>query len=129
MGTYFVGYAEKKAYHQVSTISLVTDPDNFFGYTDGIYITGKVFDMCQERVSMGEYDILSLIPANYNREGKNWKREAYIEYFDCDGNRLYGQNIRVGIHGSYSTLKNQKGLNLFAENGDGYCWTLMSHQE
>lgn len=119
VGTYFVGLPRDVAgYNQMSTISVVTDPDNLFGYNRGIYVKGRVYDMCSNLIDILQPST-ALIPAGYNRTGKNWKRPAVIQYFDNNGELKYAQNVMIGIHGNWTTLENQKGFNIFALEEEG----------
>lgn len=115
--TYFIDYGTKKGYGTVSTISLTTNPDNLFGYEHDIYVLGLVNDLVKDRIGQVEYEY-ARTPANYNRTGKNWKRPAYIEYYDKNGLLVYAQNVNIGIHGAYTRFNSQKGLNIFALDGE-----------
>ncbi len=42
--TYFVGKTASGYYKNMKVVSLVTDPDNLFGYEQGIYVRGKTYD-------------------------------------------------------------------------------------
>lgn len=40
-GVYFIGFQDKSGYDGIYTACIVTDPDNLFGYENGIYVTGS----------------------------------------------------------------------------------------
>ncbi len=46
--TYFVGKTASGYYKDMKVVSLVTDPDNLFGYEQGIYVRGKTYDDYQQ---------------------------------------------------------------------------------
>ena len=112
IATYFVNFEEKYGFDNISVLSIITDPDNLFGYEHGIYVTGKVYDSISDMVD--ESTNLFLTPTNYNREGKGWERAAHVEMFDQKGNIQYSQAIGIRIHGGWSTGHNQKSFNLYA---------------
>ncbi|MDO4864509.1 MAG: CotH kinase family protein, partial [Ruminococcus sp.] len=47
--TYFVGTTASGYYKDMKVVSLVTDPDNLFGYENGIYVRGKTYDDYQNQ--------------------------------------------------------------------------------
>lgn len=47
--TYFVGKTASGYYKDMKVVSLVTDPDNLFGYEEGIYVRGKTYDDYQNQ--------------------------------------------------------------------------------
>lgn len=109
--SYFV---DKNIYDAYNTpvISLVTDPKNLFDYEKGIYIAGKVFD--DWKMDNPNLKTNQITPANYNRRGKRWEREASIEFFEPEGKRGFVQNIGVRTYGGYSRASNIKPLALFS---------------
>lgn len=116
-GTYFVNYGDKRGYNNLLTVSLVTDPTNLFSKEKGIYVNGILADTNwyaleeQKREELNVYNV----PTNYNSEGKGWQRPATVELFDINGERLYQQDVKIGIHGGWSTAFPQKGFNLLLD--------------
>jgi len=93
-------------------VSLVTDEDNLFGYEEGIYVPGQIYDIWKsnnKEVAQNEP-----VPTNYNQRGKEWEREAHIEVFETNGKRVVAQNIGVRISGAYSRRNNCKSLKIYA---------------
>lgn len=115
-GTYFVGFQDKYGYGDTHVISIITDPDNLFSKDKGIYVTGNLADKHWYGGEQLEekHDAIT----NYTREGKGWKKAAYVQLFDEKGEALYNQQIKIGIHGNYCTLLAQKGFNIFPENAE-----------
>jgi hypothetical protein len=113
--TYFVGSNIKNRFN-MPVISLSTDASNFFDYTKGIYITGKVFaDSLAANPSM---PIGETTPANFTQLGDDWERESNVEFFEHGGALGFSQAMAVNIHGAYSRLHRQHALNL--KGGKGF---------
>jgi len=123
--TFFVGYSEKDGYNYLPTISIITEPDNLFSYEKGIYVTGKVFDNALQ--NGGEAQILT--PANYNRKGYGWQREAFLAYFDMNGNLVSNDNIRIAIHGGYSRIDNQKSFKIIKQNNSSFLFDVIGEND
>ena len=111
--TYFVNPGIMSRY-SLPVISIVTDEDNFFGYTNGIYVAGKVGD--QWRVSNPGTGYNPSMPTNFTQRGIEWERPAHFEMFDRDGSLLLAQNIGVRIHGGWSRAWFPKSLRLYARS-------------
>ena len=93
---------------------------------EGIYVKGEVFDRALERhLASGEKltDHTSReLEANYNQRGRQWERNAHIDYFESDGittSFLLQQDCGIRIQGNYSRSDLQKGFRLFARGDYG----------
>ncbi len=87
--------------------SLVTDAENFFDATLGIYVPGKIHeDDPSWPWAWGT--------GNYMQNGKDWERPVHVEWFEPMGQRVLAQNAGVRIHGSGSAALAQKSLRLYA---------------
>lgn len=134
---YFVGYEGKDGFEDMAVISLITDPDNLFGFENGIYVTGAVWEMNRERtkeLQQENEDWMFRVPANYSRSGKGWQRENALQYFDKERNLVYKQQIGLRIRGGpWSNICNQKSFNLIAlpeKDGNPYvCEGLFGRKE
>lgn len=111
--SYYVGYEGRYGYEKGYTISIITDPDNLFSDEKGIYVTGAVGKMNQDKLGLGYKAIV-----NYNQDGEGWRRPAVVHVFNEDKECIYQQEIMIGIHGGNSTLSAQKGFNLIANEGE-----------
>ncbi len=88
-------------------ISLVTDPDNLFDDSTGIYVIG----------TNGISGYCSGSPMNVNQD---WERPVNIEYYDVNGNAGINQRAGVKIFGGCSrTRYPQKSLALYARSEYG----------
>lgn len=114
VGSYFVGFQNKKGYDKTYILSLITNPDNLFSHEKGIFVGGKMLeDNPIENKSRPDRAL-----GNYAGQGKGWHRVAYVELFDSMHTRLHSQTIEIGVHGNYTKAYPQKALNLFAETPD-----------
>lgn len=114
-GEYFVGLNGKSGLQDVMVASIITEPQNLFGFEKGIYVKGKVWaaNWDEERAKT-DAGYLQSAKANYNREGKGWRREANLRIYSDDRKLQYEHQIEMGIHGGWSVVHNQKGFNLYA---------------
>ena len=95
--SFFVGFDQKDGYENLSVISLVSDPDNLFDSTTGIFVNG-----------------------NWNNRGDLWERPATLSFFDEAGNYVFSQDCGIRIHGSSTRAFQQKSLSVYArEKYDG----------
>lgn len=118
-GAYFVGYKGRQGYGGIRTVSIVTDPASLFDYEKGIYVTGKTFDDFTAADSFHNSSIWYRHvwwwwDANYRNKGRDWEREADIQFFDSDGSLLLQQEGGIRIQGGGSRGFLPKSLNLYA---------------
>ncbi len=114
--TYWIG-DRLSAYHGTEVISLVSDPENFFGYETGIYVTGKTLDdfiKSGERDAMREPDNWRRWHGNYTNEGREWERPVHFDYVDSDGILISSDDAGIRIKGSSSRGLSKKSFRLFA---------------
>lgn len=94
-------------------LSIVTDEDNFFGYENGIYVPGLVYGRWKSQ-NIDYNDKVGPVPTNYNKKGKEWEREAHIEFFETNGSKEIDQNVGIRISGGWSTKNICKSLVIYA---------------
>ncbi len=115
--TYFVGSAIADKYKNVAVISVVTDPSGLYNYKNGIFVRGETFDKWRKENPTATLDGGS--QANYNQRGREWEREAHVDFFE--GNKL-GFSTECGIRtqGGWSRSNQQKSLKFYmrSEYGD-----------
>jgi hypothetical protein len=113
-----VGYGEVRTYllgasaPTLPVVSLVSDADNFFEATRGIYVPGRVHEADPSWDSYWG-------TGNYMQEGKEWERPVHVEWFEPEGPRRLAQFAGVRIHGSGSAALPQKSLRLYAKDDYG----------
>lgn len=94
--SYFVDPGIKSRY-TLPIVSVVTDYDNLFDPSTGIYTS-----------------------TNCEKSGEEWEKPAHIEFFENDGEIGFSQNIGLRLHGGYTRKYPQKSFRVYAdgENGD-----------
>lgn len=113
----------------LSVMSITINPEDFFDAEKGIYVRGNVFERAwQEQLKKGELDghnvsdVIRKLPANYNQRGRDWERQAHIDYFESNGEKttcLLQQDCGVRMQGNYSRSDLQKGMRLIARQDYG----------
>jgi len=88
-------------------LSIVSDPDNFFDDTIGIYVTGANYD--------GE----SSQSMNNAQHGREWERPMHIDYLNEEGELEYSADGGIRIHGGGSRRDAQKAFRLYARSDYG----------
>lgn len=91
--SYFVDPNMKDRYN-LPVISLVTDKNNLFDDTIGIYVND-----------------------NYLKKGDDWERPVHIEFFEKDGTLAFSHNSGIRINGGLTRRFPQKSLRLYADHG------------
>lgn len=88
--TYFVGLNIYNKYKNASVISIVTDPDNLLNANTGIYHRN-----------------------NYQKKGKEWERDAFVEYFEENKSIPFATTMGIRVRGGWSRHYGQKSFNLY----------------
>lgn len=109
--TYVVGKDAKERFSTLM-VSISTDPDNLYGYENGIFVEGKVRD---DYVKENPHEaITEMTPANYTLRGLASERKVYVEMFREDGTRIIAQDCGIRTGGDYSRASEQKPFRLYA---------------
>ena len=87
--TYFIGRDNKNLFKNTTVVSIVTDPDNLLG-KEGIFTK-----------------------ENYDKKGKEWEREAHIDFFDGDLTPAWSKEVGIRVKGNISRKESQKSLNVY----------------
>ncbi len=95
--TFFIGNNLEK-YGDTPVISMVTDPKNLLDDEIGILVTGR-------GMRWADY--------NYNQSGREWEREANIEYFDENKKFAFSTGAGIRVQGGYNRRQGQKSLNVY----------------
>ena len=117
--TFFVGFDQKADYYKdTKIVSLMTDEDNLFDYEKGIYVTGKVYDSWKKSKDYDPETPDWFLPGNYTQKGREWEREATIQFFE-NGQLAVSQNVGIRIHGGATRSYSQKSMNVYARKDYG----------
>ena len=106
-GTWFIN-SGIIASGDLDVVSLIVDPDDFFGREGGIYVPGKIYEELGFPGGWGR-------PAgNYWQRGAEWERPIHFEiHFSGDGQPSAASNLAVRIHGGASRSQPQKSLRIY----------------
>jgi len=95
--TYFIGnMLADYAGHPV--ISIVTDPKNLLDADTGIYVRGH---------GITQYDY------NFYKKGREWEREANIDFFDASRRLAFSTGAGIRIRGGWSRDVQHKSWNIY----------------
>ena len=108
--TYFVGSKILDKYKSVSVISVVSDPDDLYDNAKGIFVAGDVFTQWRKENPKAELD--GSAQGNYNQRGREWERDAHIDYF-VNGAFEFGEDVGIRTHGGWSRNSQQKSLKFY----------------
>lgn len=111
--TYFVGEHIENRY-QTLVFSITAEPDDLYGYENGIFVEGKIRDEylnSPEASADEEY-----MPANFTEKGTEFEREAFIEVFDTGGQLCISQKGGMRVFGETSRYNKQKSIKLYARS-------------
>ena len=114
--TYFVGSSIKNKYNSVSVISVVSDPDGLYNEKTGIFVAGNVFSKWRKENPNAPLDGSS--QGNYNQRGRDWERDAHIDYF-VNGELQFGGDVGIRTHGGWSRNSQQKSLKFYFRSDYG----------
>lgn len=134
--TYFIGDMKehikgieescKAAGTSLAIISMTMNFEDLFDEETGIYVKGKIFEEdLKNYLASGNKlnnETSRQLDANYKQRGREWEREAHIDYFESDGTKtscLLQQDCGVRIQGNYSRSDLQKSFRLYARNDYG----------
>jgi len=98
-------------------VCITSDPYNLYDYEHGILTEGKVRD---EYINSENYDPELLTqPANFTQKGREWEREAHIEIYTAEGERVIDQDAGIRVFGHASRQSYRKSLKLYAREEYG----------
>jgi len=92
---------------ELPVFSLVTDPENFFSDSSGIYVEGK----------NGIIDHCSTAPRNWNQD---WERPVDLELFEKDRQSAFAVSTGVKIFGGCARLYPEKSLAFYFRQEYGF---------
>lgn len=114
--TYFIGSKIASKYKNATVISVVSDPKGLYDYNDGIFVAGGVFAEWRKKNPNAALD--GSAQGNYNQRGRDWEREAHIDFFR-DGKLQFGENVGMRTHGGWSRNMQQKSLKFYFRSDYG----------
>ncbi|SFQ22191.1 protein of unknown function [Butyrivibrio proteoclasticus] len=109
--SYFVGMLGRASLTNQYTVSITCEPDDLFGYDDGIYVLGATNG--EDGVTADDWRYSQ---ANYTNKGIEWEKRGLICIYDESGSPLLSQVCGVRIKGSSSRAYSQKSFNLYSRD-------------
>lgn len=113
----------------LAIMSIAVRQEDFFDPEKGIYVHGNIFDKALEEYlktgfisDRNAVDVARSLDANYKQKGKEWEREAHIDYFESNGDTAeckLQQDCGIRMQGNYSRSDLQKGMRLYAREDYG----------
>ena len=97
--TYFIGNNPDN-YGNNPVISVVTDPGNLLDDNTGIYVQGKG-------------NAGNNYAYNYKQKGREWEREADLNFFDGTGNEAFSAGAGIRVRGGFTRCFGQKSFNIY----------------
>lgn len=97
-------------------VSILIDPNSFYGFEKGIYTTGitQLFETKKSFEGTGWW----LSAANWNNRGKDWERDAHFQVMGANGKIDYSSNCGIRINGNATRGFSQKSFKLLAKGND-----------
>ena len=123
-GTYFIGTPFTN--RVLPVISLITDTNNLFGFTSGIYVPGKYYADSPEGYGSNKW---GKSHANYHQDsnGVSWERPVNFELFEtAQATASVAQVLGATMHGGGTRAIPQKTLYLMARQSE-YGSALVNH--
>jgi len=91
--------------HDIPIVSIISEPDNFFGEEKGIYVLGE-----------GEFPNFPYFGSNI---WEDWERPASVSLYETDG-ESFDIDLGVKIFGGWSRAQEQRSLSFFSRRQYGY---------
>ncbi len=107
---YFIGLANDSAYANIPVISLTVNPDDMFGYFDGIYVLGRTRE---DAAISGVKDA-----GGYANYLNGWSRDSKITYYEPSKDRTFEQEAKVEICVNTDIKGGQKALTFTVSDYD-----------
>lgn len=106
--TYFIN-----PQYSLPIVSITTDEDNLFGYENGIYVPGLIYDKWLRKNNFDIEDSF-MSTANYSQKGEEWERKAHLEFFKTDGSKVVSEDVGIRVHGNKTRENPVKSLSVYA---------------
>ena len=117
---YFITTKDLAQYQDLTVVSLITNPENFFGADRGIYVIGNQFiewkNSDEYKPDKNVWDLDN--KCNYFMRGEEWEREVQVSIFE-KGEIFLEQKLGIRIKGSSTRNAASKSFNLIARKDYG----------
>ena len=117
--TYFFG---NPARFSLPVVALTADPEDLFGYQQGVLVAGRRFDAWRER-NPDHTATAGTADANWRDEGDSSERPVHVEYLPLENGKLQprpsAQAAGLRVHGAFSRAATNKSMRLHARKRYG----------
>ena len=103
--TYFVN---QEVFKDGIVLSLNANPDDLFGETEGLLVTGAAYDKWYLNKQIGTRPI-----PNFMQSGDDWERPVCVELFKA-GSPIMTQNVGMRVQGASTREEHKKRMRLIA---------------
>jgi hypothetical protein len=116
--------------YELPVFSFIFNPDDVFGYKNGIYVMGKTYDDKDNYVKKKiKFDIpWWQYPANYLQKGNNSDRPVYVDYFCLKEGKCFSFESKMRIHGFNTRGFAQKSFRIPIKMIDSSCVSMFNNQ-
>ncbi len=94
----------------IPVVSIACPEDSLFGYVNGIYNSGKLFD--DNRTRFPNWAGIS-VPNNYDQQGSSAERAVHLEFFHPQEGRVEALDAQIRLSGTGSRRLPQKSLKIY----------------
>lgn len=101
--------------YSVPIVALTTFEENLFGYNDGIYTPGAIFDQWRTENPDGNQPTRADFN-NFGQSGRDWERNVNVQIFNKNLESILNQDAGLRIHGNTSRAHYLKNLRLYARS-------------
>lgn len=112
--TYFIG-REVEARFDLPVVSITVPEESLYDYEKGIFVTGATYDNWLAEGGSTETGIWNA-ETNFSQRGDEWKREAYIEVYSAEGEKLVDMNGFISVAGKGTAPYPIKSLNITSDS-------------
>jgi len=103
-------------------VNVTMRAEDLYDYEKGIYTEGIVWDrflstLGENETETGFTETDKIYHSNWKM---GWKRKAYIQIYDIDGNLIEEKEAHVSTHGNTSIVDDSKSLNVFCDDSEGF---------
>lgn len=104
------------------TVNITMRVEDLYDYEKGIYTQGIAWDRYLASIGENETEtgFLETDMVYHSNWKMGWKRQAYIQIYDCDRNLIEEKKAHVSCHGNTSIVDDSKSLNVYCDDEEGF---------
>lgn len=103
-------------------VNLTVRTEDLYDYEKGIYTEGIAWDRYLASIGKDETEtgFIENDMVYHSNWKMGWKRQAYIQIYDCDGNLIEEKDVHISCHGNTSIVDDSKSLNVYSDDEEGF---------